>query len=173
VKADVGACRCFGRPDGFAGPSWRKKVVRGATARESASQLRGLTRRFFLGRQRFELFSRNQRNQRAERKTLARKSSVLKVLGLVPWAFAASDRGRSSIYFPITLHGGGGGQKSGIFKRGPCGSTARISAKFRKLFYSVFNADLATARAGCVARNVAKFRVGGSSGGDVTKECDP
>jgi hypothetical protein len=38
----------------------------------------------------------------------------------------------------------GGGQKSGIFKRGPC-STARISAKFRKLFLPLFDADLAPA----------------------------
>jgi hypothetical protein len=44
-------------------------------------------------------------------KTLARKSGVLKALGSGPWAFAASDRARSSIYFPGTLHGGRGWSK--------------------------------------------------------------
>jgi hypothetical protein len=42
---------------------------------------------------------------------------------------------------------GAGAQKSGNFRRRPRGYLARISAKFRKLFLLVFNADLATARA--------------------------
>jgi len=68
---------------------------------------RGLTRRFFLERQRFELFSRNQRNQPAERKPLARKSSVLKALDSVPWALPRQIEPPSSIYFPRPLRGGG------------------------------------------------------------------
>jgi hypothetical protein len=92
----------------------------------------GFTHRFFLESQRFELFSRNQKKSNA--KTPARKSGVLKALGSVLWAFATSDRARSSIYFPGMLRGGGGGQKSGIFKRGPLGYLARISAKFENFF---------------------------------------
>jgi hypothetical protein len=70
----------------------------------------------------------------AERKTLARKSSVLKALGSVLWAFAASDRARSSIYFTGALRGGGGGQKSGILKWGPLGYLAQIPAEFENFF---------------------------------------
>jgi hypothetical protein len=52
------------------------------------------------------------------------------------WAFAASDRAQPSFYFSGTLRGGRGGQKSGIFRRGPRGYLAQISAKFRKLFFT-------------------------------------
>jgi hypothetical protein len=95
----------------------RPRAVRGGRGFKSLGGLgsvtaRGLTHRFFLERQRFELFFRNQRNQTAERKPLARKSSVLKTLDLVPWPFAASDRVRSSIYFRRTLRGGRGRSKS-------------------------------------------------------------
>jgi hypothetical protein len=96
---------------------------------------RGLTRRFFLERQRFELFSRNQRNQTGERKLLARKSSVLKALDWCSGLSQGQIGARSSIYFPRTLRRGGR-QKSGIFRRGPCGARARISAEFRKLFFN-------------------------------------
>src|SRR6266849_1584582 len=114
----------------------------------------GLTHRVFLERQRFELFFRNQRNQTAERKLLARKSSVLKALDSVLWAFAGSDRRLVEHLFSAHV-AVGGGQKSGIFRRGPHGSAARISAKFRKLFLLGNRGS----RTGC--KNVAKFRVGG------------
>jgi hypothetical protein len=70
----------------------------------------GLTHRFFLERRRFELFSRNQRNQTAERKTLAHKSSVLKALGSVPWA-SRSDRAQSDRFIFHTRSMGRGRSK--------------------------------------------------------------
>jgi hypothetical protein len=67
---------------------------------------------------------------------------------------------------------GGGGQKSGVLDRAPYGHLARISAKFRKLFLLVFNADLATA--GESATNFAgpswrKKAVRGATGREATR----
>jgi hypothetical protein len=52
----------------------------------------GVSRQVFLQRQRFELFFRDQRNQTAERKPLARKSRVLKTLHSVPVVPHAPER---------------------------------------------------------------------------------
>jgi hypothetical protein len=93
------------------------------------------TRGAFLERRRFELFSRNQRNQTAERKLLARKSNVLKALDWVLWAFAGAAR--RPVEHLFSTHVVGGGQKSGIFRAGPRGNPARIAAKFRKIFLLV------------------------------------
>src|SRR5690348_10436865 len=44
---------------------------------------------------------------------------------------------------------GGGGQKSGVLDRGPRGSHARISAKFRKTFFLVVDAQDSSAAGDC------------------------
>ncbi len=59
---------------------------------------------------------------------------------------------------------GEGDQNSGNFMRGPRGYLARISAKFRKLFSLVFNADLATAR-GRARRTCGSFLPPNSNAG--------
>jgi len=54
----------------------------------------------------------------------------------------------------FSTHAWGGGQKSGIFRRGPRGYRARISAKFRKLFFTCVQCGLGN-RAGESATNFA------------------
>jgi len=129
---------------------------------------RGVTRRFFSGPGRFELFSRNRRIKRPDRKPLASNSSVLNTLDSMRLGFGVSKHQRSSIYFPGAW---GAVKNSRIFKRGPRGSTARISAKFRKTFLLVVDAHDSSAADDCcgeVSRSnrgsflVARSNAGGS-----------
>jgi hypothetical protein len=74
------------------------------------------------------LFSQNQKIKQPERNPLARNLSVIKTLDSMPLGCRRVRAPPSSIYFPGESRGAGGGQKSGIFKRGPQGSTARLAA---------------------------------------------
>jgi hypothetical protein len=65
----------------------------------------------------------------------------------------------------------GGGQKSGIFNRGPQGSHARISAKFRKLFFVWPYPHIGNHDDKGAAKIAAKLGVGGGrSGADMTRK---
>jgi hypothetical protein len=94
---------------------------------------RGLTHRFFLERQTFEFF--------LAIKEFKRRCICLKGAGRAFAGAYTKPRPSSSFwlaYFEQLFSGWGWGvvQKSGIFKRGPQGSPARIAAKFRKIFFA-------------------------------------
>jgi hypothetical protein len=89
----------------------------------------------FYGRQTFEFFPEIKKSNGPSARR-SRGSRAFSTLGpRCLWAVGVSEHHRRAFIFQA-CRGGGGGQKSGIFKRGPWGGRARISAKFGKLFFN-------------------------------------
>jgi hypothetical protein len=101
----------------------------------------------FFGPRTFEYFSRIKEFKEPRALALGAERRSFKELDLEGYTRARPAHRFSGIYFPARVSGGAG-QISANRCPGPRGSNARISAKFRKLFFNQVQCGLGNARAG-------------------------